>query len=205
MAKLYLLRFYLVLLSLSAGFIFLLFQGSVMSIFNPFGSQSGFTNRALTTPRFVCVYLGLINVVILVTSVFSLYQWPEWTISRTIFDSLYLLRELKVYKIVCVNQLDYKSNVMQLLNSQFVTLHTNADTVVNQKNLIPMFKHHLKSVEVQYKQSGQNPPPSQKLSTSNDEVLRKNLLRMVFSEIDKVELDVEMEGSQKYDNEGQAL
>ena len=103
MAKLYLLRFYLVLLSLSAGFVFLLFQGSVQSIFNPFGSQSGFTNRNLMTPRFVCVYLGLVNAVVLLSSVYSLYQWPEWTVSRTIFDSLYLLRELKVYKIVCVN------------------------------------------------------------------------------------------------------
>ena len=44
-------------------------------------------------------------------SVYSLFSWPEWTLTRTIFDSIYLLREMKISKIIHKNKLEYKSDV----------------------------------------------------------------------------------------------
>jgi hypothetical protein len=42
-------------------------------------------------------------------STISLFYWPEWSLTRTIFDSIYLLRELKLNKVIQSNKIDYKS------------------------------------------------------------------------------------------------
>ena len=74
MAKIYLIRLYLVFWTVFTGCVILLVQSSLsLSLFQP---TSSLVPEELTGIRVVLVYLGLINSVTLGISLYSLYVWP---------------------------------------------------------------------------------------------------------------------------------
>lgn len=180
MGKLYLVRMYLILISLIIGFLILFVQGTVTDIFDPYSQESGFTNQNLLSFRFGIIYYSFINIVLLVMQIYSLYVWPEWSLTRQIFDSIYLLKEFKVNKIIGLNQINYKSDIYNVFSSDFVRHYTNIDNIKNQKHLIDKYNQYI-----------QNKPNEEHLNIIyNDQTLRKTLLKQVFLEIHKVDLDV---------------
>lgn len=88
MAKIYLIRFYLALICVFLGGIGVILQSCSSLLLPP----------QLAQMRFVLMYFLFLNSCTLAIGIYSLYIWPQFSVTKSCMDSIYLLAQYKMHK-----------------------------------------------------------------------------------------------------------
>ena len=74
-------------------------QSTFRNLFSFLSSPSSFIMYDLWDSKFRLITIALINLPLIIAGIYSLFVWPSWTVTRQIFDYLYLLKEFKMQRI----------------------------------------------------------------------------------------------------------
>ena len=127
----------MLLLCLFISFALLILQTSYRSpnVFSEY-SRSSFISFSLWNHRFKILTVQLIVLPLVMFMILAMFIWPQWTVTRQMFDSIYLLKEYKEKRILSSVNRHYTSPEYEFLNSKFARVEINFDKIDFHKRVI---------------------------------------------------------------------